>query len=415
MNGEKHKIDLRDTYATTTKNIKKHSYNFLRRYGYWAMIFILFILSIIVSTLTIGDVYELNKLSSSEVIKLYEESGHVVSPTDRVIISDIVVEAMSKDLVIDYNQFNDFLKRVQTYNYELDGVQVRFDTITFYLYTKTKQDIFSFQSLEEWRVALISLNAMLALLTTITFMQTGIQDALGVEFIKDKRKELVNVSKEAAKRRLYAEEYFERLYFTQLKTNRQNLLLGNGMKYEVYFDENGTLKDGLHLQKSERQVISQALRIKIHKLSYNKLVSVSSSHREKDKRRDIKEYKTSSGIRSIVLKILLISMFTFVSVSVIVSSQNGMQVVLNLISSIMAFVAGFLEYLNAYTFITDEYSETLDEQIRELTAFTQWKIPEEVELKMINQEDEETDILEDEEENILELTEGKEIKESKGE
>ncbi len=381
------KLNLQEEYTRAKKEGKKYTYNWLKRYGYWAMIVILFTLSIVFSMITIGDVYERNDVSYTDIVKMYEDSGHIISNNDKVIISDIIVEAFSKDKVIDYNEYNKFAERVKSFNYvNSDGVPIRFDVITFYLYTKTNQEFLSFQKMESWRIALVSMNAALALLTTFVFMKTGIQDALNVEDVREKRKELTNKSSIAAKKRLYAEHYFDRLHKNKIESKRRDKLLNNGMKYEVYFDEEGILKKELMVNSQEKKVIQQALAIRAKKLSYDKLVNHSNNESETDKHRDIRQYQMTTGIRSITFKTIIVILFTFVSVSLIVTAQNGWQILLNLVSTIVAFVAGFLEYLNSYSFVVEEYVDTLDAQIRELEAFISWEVPEEVISKIRDKE-----------------------------
>lgn len=372
----KQKIDIRELHSEGKEKARK-AYNALRRYGYWTAIVTLLIISILFATLTIGNVYQRNDITLEEIVNLYQESGHDLLPEDRVIISDIIMEAFSKDEVITYNEYDDFFERIQSYNYTTqEGKMVRFDSIIFYIYTKTNQQLLSFQYIEEWRLALIIINAILALLTTLTFMKTGIQDGLDVDFIKAKRKELIEVSEKAARKRMYSNYYFNKVYLSRLKNRRETLLLDQGLLYDKYFDEKGILKEGVEINEDEHKILKQVMKIKIESISYDKLVNYGNTKHDEEKFYDIKEYQLKRGTRSIVLKVIMVMMFTFVSVSLIVTAQNGKQIMLNLVSTIVAFVAGFLQYLNSYTFITDEYSVTLDTKIRELKAFNEWEVPQ---------------------------------------
>ncbi len=372
---KKNTIKLVDSYVEGKKRTK-HMYNRLRRFGYWAIIAILLAISVVFSTLAIGDVYKLNDISVEEIINLYETSGHIVTPKDKTIISDIVIEVNSKEDIIDFNEYNNLFERIQSYNYEnSDGDEVRFDTIMFYLYTRTNQKLFSLQTIEEWRLALIIINSILALLMTITFMKTGIQDGLNVKELKDKRKELIDISMIASKKRLYADYYFNKLYLNKLSGKRETLLLDAGLLYTNYFDEDGLLKKDLELNEMEEKALKKVLSVKINKLSYDKLVNHGNVKGDNETHRDIDEYQKTTAIYKIIVKIVMVMIFTFVSVSLIVTAQSGRQILLNLVSVFMSFIAGFLEYLNSYTFIVDEYSETLDFQIRELSAFVEWDVP----------------------------------------
>lgn len=384
MNQEKpkQKIDLKEAYSEGKKELK-HAYNNLRRYGYWSMIVILLLVSIIFATLTIGDVYKLNAITVDEIIDQYVNSGHVLKPEDRVIISDIVIEAFSKDEIIDYIQYDKFLERIQSYNYvDIEGRQVRFDSIIYYLYSKTPQKILDVRNIEEWRMALLITNSTLSLLMAFTFMKTGIQDSLNALPIKEKRKELIEVSRKAAKKREYADEYFAMLHLNKLKSKREAELLDKGMKYDKYFDEYGILNQNIEVSDDESKVLKHVLQINVNRISYDKLVNYGNSKKDEEVFRDIKDYQVSTGAKRIALKTLLVILFTFVGISLIVTAQNGRQIMLNLVSTVIALVAGFLEYLNSYTFVTDEYSETLEFQIRELQAFVEWEVPAHIKEKV---------------------------------
>lgn len=393
----KQKIDIRELHSDTKEKIKK-SYNALRRYGYWATIIILLVISIIFATLTIGDVYKMNDISVGDLIKKYEEAGHEISQKDKTIISDIVIEALSKDEIITYNEFDRFLERIQSYNYFDGDDEVRFDSIIFYLYTKTPQELLNFKDIEKWRLVLVIINAVLALLTTFTFMQTGIQDALNVDFIKEKRKELISVSEEAARKRMYANYYFNRVYADRLKHKRETVLLDNGLLYNTYFDEHGILRSDISISDDEKKILKNVLKLRIQKVSYDNLVNYGNSKNDEEKYRDIKEYQKSTGTKSIITKVAMVVLFTFVSVSLIVTSQNGKQVMLNLVSTIVAFVAGFLQYLNSYDFITNEYASNLDAKIRDLKAFVAWEIPKELlEVEVVENKENEEEKIEEKE------------------
>jgi ABC-type multidrug transport system fused ATPase/permease subunit len=384
MNQEKPKIkiDLKETYSDAKKEIKQ-IYNNLRRYGYWSMIVVLLIISIVFATLTIGDVYKLNDITTDEIIEQYVKSGHILRTEDRVIISDIVIEASSKDTIIAYNEYDKFLERIQMYNYiDNEGRQVRFDSIIYYLYSKTPQKILDIRNIEEWRMALLVTNSTLAVLMAFTFMKTGIQDALNAQPLREKRKELIEISRKAAKKRIYADEYFSRLHLNKLKSKRETELLDKGMQYDKYFDEYGILNEDIKVSEDESKVLKAVLKINVNRISYDKLVNYGNSKKDEEIFRDIKEYQLSTGARNIVIKTLMVIMFTFVGVSLIVTAQNGRQIMLNLVSTVIALVAGFLEYLNSYTFVTDEYSETLEFQIRELQAFVEWEVPNDIKDKI---------------------------------
>jgi len=384
MNQEKPKIkiDLKETYSDAKKEIKQ-IYNNLRRYGYWSMIVVLLIISIVFATLTIGDVYKLNDITTDEIIEQYVKSGHILRTEDRVIISDIVIEASSKDPIIAYNEYDKFLERIQMYNYiDNEGRQVRFDSIIYYLYSKTPQKILDIRNIEEWRMALLVTNSTLAVLMAFTFMKTGIQDALNAQPLREKRKELIEISRKAAKKRIYADEYFSRLHLNKLKSKRETELLDKGMQYDKYFDEYGILNEDIKVSEDESKVLKAVLKINVNRISYDKLVNYGNSKKDEEIFRDIKEYQLSTGARNIVIKTLMVIMFTFVGVSLIVTAQNGRQIMLNLVSTVIALVAGFLEYLNSYTFVTDEYSETLEFQIRELQAFVEWEVPNDIKDKI---------------------------------
>lgn len=400
----KQKIDIRELHSEGKEKARK-AYNALRRYGYWTAIIILLIVSILFATLTIGNVYKRNDITLDEIINFYQEAGHELSPEDRVIISDIIMEAFSKDEIITYNEYDDFFERIQSYNYTTqEGKMVRFDSIIFYIYTKTNQQLLSFQYIEEWRLSLIIINTILAVLTTLTFMKTGIQDGLDVDFIKAKRKELIGVSEQAARKRMYSNYYFNKVYLSRLKNRRETLLLDNGLLYDKYFDDKGILKEGVEISEDEHKVLKQVMKIKIESISYDKLVNYGNTKHDEEKFYDIKEYQLKRGTRSIVLKVIMVMMFTFVSVSLIVTAQNGKQIMLNLVSTIVAFVAGFLQYLNSYTFITDEYSVTLDTKIRELKAFNEWEVPQHL-IDLHNRvEFIEEELIVSEEETIIEET-----------
>jgi len=361
-------IDIRDVSIEKVKSAKTHTVSWLKRYGYWAMIIVLFVLGIFLSLITIGDVYQRTDLTEEEVYQKYISSGHIMTERDMIIVKDIIMEAYSKDEVIDFNEYERFVKNIQTYNYE----EVRFDSLSFYIYTKEAQEFINFRTLSKWRIMLVAVNSILGILATITFMQTGIQDALNTKKLKDGKKDLTQASMDASKYRLKGEEYFSKLYKNQLESVRRNELSVAGLIYEDYFDKDGRYIEGKYAEPIQN-VLNEALKLRVVQLSFDVLAtSITANNKDVNNFNGINQYKSKVARKSIIMKTISIIFVSFISISLIVSAQSAYQAFMNIISIILMFTAGFLEYLNAYAYIIDDYSETLSSKERHLRSFISW-------------------------------------------
>lgn len=375
---KKQQIDIRDVYTETMKSAKIHAVNWVKRYGYWSMIVLLFILAVLLSFITVGDVYQRTNKTQEEVFAEYVASGHVLTEYDTLIVKDLITEAFSKDEMIPYSEYDKFIENIQSYSYErTDGTQARFDSLAFYLYKKVPQKFISFQEVAGWQIVLIVMNGILGVLVTITFMQTGIQDALATPALRKAKDALRQISTEAAKRRLFAEKYFSKLYQRQLESVRRTELSLHGLIYEDYFNEEGRYKQGEY-SKVVQDILDKVLKIKVAQLSFDMLATNISNRNSVNKLIGIKDYTQKTAIRSIISKVVVVVFFTFVSVSLIVSARTPWQVFMHLISTILMFVAGVLEYLNSYSFIVEDYVETLNSKIRHLESFVAYCEEEEL-------------------------------------
>lgn len=375
---KKQQIDIRDVYTEKIKSAKTHAVNWVKRYGYWSMIVVLFILAVLLSLVTVGDVYQRTAKTQEEVFAEYVASGHVLSEYDSLIIKDLITEAFSKDETIPYSDYDKFIENIQSYSYErTDGTQARFDSLAFYLYKKTPQKFISLQEIPEWQIVLVVMNGILGVLVTITFMQTGIQDALATPGLKKAKENLRQISANAAKKRLLAERYFAKLYQRQLESVRRTELSLHGLIYEDYFNEEGRYKQGEYL-KGVQDILDEVLKIKVTQLSFDMLATNVGNGKGVSKLIRIKDYTQKTALRSIIMKVVIIVFFTFVSVSLIVSARTPWQVFMHLISTILMFAAGVLEYLNSYSFIVEEYVETLNSKTRHLESFVAYCEEEEL-------------------------------------
>lgn len=147
---KKQQIDIRDVYTDKTKSAKTQAVNWVKRYGYWSMIVVLFILAVLLSLITVGDVYQRTAKTQEEIFEEYVVSGHVLSEYDNLIIKDLITEAFSKDETIPYSDYDKFIENIQSYSYErTDGTQARFDSLAFYLYKKAPQKFINIQEIPE--------------------------------------------------------------------------------------------------------------------------------------------------------------------------------------------------------------------------------------------------------------------------
>jgi len=366
---ENNKIDIRDVYTEQTKSVKVQTVNFIKRYGYWAMIIVLFVLAILLSFITVGDVYQRMDLTEEEIFNQYVNSGHVLSEHDELIVKDLITEAFANDEIIPYYDYDKFIQNINSYAYDkLDGTQIRFDSLIFYLYTKIDQQFINFQDIPKWQIVLIIMNGVLGVLVTVTFMQTGLQDALITPSLKEAKNNLSQVSADASKKRLMAEKYFAMLYQQQLESVRRTELSLHGLIYEDYFNEEGRFKNS-NYDENIQKILNKVLKLKIAQLSFDLLATNIGTQNNVNKLIGLKDYTSKTAIRSIVSKIFAIVFFTFVSVSLIVSARTPLQMFMHLISTILMFAAGVLEYLNSYSFVVEEYVETINSKTRHLGSF----------------------------------------------
>ena len=366
---KKQQIDIRDVYTEKTKSAKTQAVNWVKRYGYWSMIVVLFILAVLLSLITVGDVYQRTAKTQEEIFDEYVASGHVLTEYDTLIVKDLITEAFSKDETIPYSSYDKFIENIQSYSYErADGTQARFDSLAFYLYKKAPQKFINLQEVPEWQMILIVMNGILGVLVTITFMQTGIQDALVTPSLRKAKEDLQQISSDAAKKRLLAERYFSKLYQHQLESVRRTELSLHGLIYEDYFNDEGRYKQGEY-SKGIQDILDDVLKIKVAQLSFDKLATNVGNGNGVSKLIGIKDYTQKTALRSIIMKVVIIVFFTFVSVSLIVSARTPWQVFMHLISTILMFAAGVLEYLNSYSFIVEDYVETLNSKTRHLKSF----------------------------------------------
>lgn len=366
---ENNKIDIRDVYTDKTKSVKVQTVNFIKRYGYWAMILVLFVLAILLSFITVGDVYQRIDLTEEEIFNQYVNSGHVLNEHDELIVKDLITEAFANDEIIPYYDYDKFIQNINSYAYDkLDGTQIRFDSLIFYLYTKIDQQFINFQDIPKWQIVLIIMNGVLGVLVTVTFMQTGLQDALITPSLKEAKNNLSQVSADASKKRLMAEKYFAMLYQQQLESVRRTELSLHGLIYEDYFNEEGRFKNS-NYDENIQKILNKVLKLKIAQLSFDLLATNIGTQNNVNKLIGLKDYTSKTAIRSIVSKIFAIVFFTFVSVSLIVSARTPLQMFMHLISTILMFAAGVLEYLNSYSFVVEEYVETINSKTRHLGSF----------------------------------------------
>lgn len=375
---KKQQIDIRDVYTEKTKSAKTQAVNWVKRYGYWSMIVVLFVLAVLLSFITVGDVYQRTSKTQEEVFAEYVASGHVLTEYDTLIVKDLIIEAFSNDETIPYSDYDKFIEIIQSYSYDrADGTQARFDSLAFYLYKKTQQKFISLQDIPEWQIVLIVMNGVLGVLVTITFMRTGIQDALVTPALKKAKDNLRQASANAAKKRLHAERYFSKLYQRQLESVRRTELSLHGLIYEDYFNDEGRYKQGEY-SKAVQDILDEVLKIKVAQLSFDMLATNVANGNRVSKLIGIKDYTQKTALRSIIMKIITIVFFTFVSVSLIVSARTPWQVFMHLISTILMFAAGVLEYLNSYSFIVEDYVETLNSKTRHLESFVAYCEEEEL-------------------------------------
>lgn len=366
---ENNKIDIRDVYTDKTKSVKVQTVNFIKRYGYWAMIIVLFVLAILLSFITVGDVYQRIDLTEEEIFNQYVNSGHVLNEHDELIVKDLITEAFANDEIIPYYDYDKFIQNINSYAYDkLDGTQIRFDSLIFYLYTKIDQQFINFQDIPKWQIVLIIMNGVLGVLVTVTFMQTGLQDALITPSLKEAKNNLSQASADASKKRLMAEKYFAMLYQQQLESVRRTELSLHGLIYEDYFNEEGRFKNS-NYDENIQKILNKVLKLKIAQLSFDLLATNIGTQNNVNKLIGLKDYTSKTAIRSIVSKIFAIVFFTFVSVSLIVSARTPLQMFMHLISTILMFAAGVLEYLNSYSFVVEEYVETINSKTRHLGSF----------------------------------------------
>jgi hypothetical protein len=366
---ENNKIDIRDVYTDKTKSVKVQTVNFIKRYGYWAMIIVLFVLAILLSFITVGDVYQRMDLTEEEIFNQYVNSGHVLSEHDELIVKDLITEAFANDEIIPYYDYDKFIQNINSYAYDkLDGTQIRFDSLIFYLYTKIDQQFINFEDIPKWQIVLIIMNGVLGVLVTVTFMQTGLQDALITPSLKEAKNNLSQASADASKKRLMAEKYFAMLYQQQLESVRRTELSLHGLIYEDYFNEEGRFKNS-NYDENIQKILNKVLKLKIAQLSFDLLATNIGTQNNVNKLIGLKDYTSKTAIRSIVSKIFAIVFFTFVSVSLIVSARTPLQMFMHLISTILMFAAGVLEYLNSYSFVVEEYVETINSKTRHLGSF----------------------------------------------
>lgn len=366
---KENQIDIRDVYKEKVKSAKTNTVNWVKRYGYWALVFVLFLLSLLLATVTVGDVYRRTNLTEEDVISRYSASGRIISDYDKIVISDLITEAQSKNEIISFKEYDKFVETISSYNYTHDGVEIRFDSLSFYLFEKEAQQIINFTNLPQWRIILMITNSILGILIIIVCMYTGLQDAQATRLIINAKDELRQASTKAARHRLRSEQYFSNLHKTQLEAIRRAELSSNGLIYEDYFDS-----EGRHLINNVtdeiKPIIQKALNFTIAKLSFDDIsTNTTTSMKNINHLKGLKEYATHTAIKSIVAKSIIVIFFTFVSVSLIITSQSGWQIIMNIISTIVMFVAGVLEYLNAYAYVIDEYSETIQSKIRHLESF----------------------------------------------
>jgi len=247
------------------------------------------------------------------------------------------------------------------------------------------------------------MNGILGVLVTITFMQTGIQDALITPSLKKAKNDLRQVSTNAAKKRLLAEKYFSELYRHQLESVRRTELSLHGLIYEDYFNEEGRYKQGEY-SKVEQDILDEVLKIKVAQLSFDMLATNVGNGNDASKLIRIKDYTQKTALRSIIMKVIVIVFFTFVSVSLIVSARTPWQVFMHLISTIFMFAAGVLEYLNSYSFIVEDYVETLNSKTRHLESFLAYCEEEELKESSKMRDDMEAQILKELENERKEVT-----------
>lgn len=396
-------IDIRDVYSDKKENLSKSTVNWVKRYGYWGMIAVLFILATMLSFITVGDVYRLSDSSQEEVFDAYIDSGHILSDYDKIIVKDLIAEAFSQDELIPYSDYNKFVETIQSYRYErADGTVARFDSLAFYLFNKEAQQFINLKQLEKWQMVLVVMNGVLGILVTITFMRTGLQDALSTKPLKDTLVKLNQVSTDAAKKRLRAEAYFARLHKNQLESVRRTEATRKGLIYEDYFDKDGRYIDGEY-SDTVLKLLKPVLALSVAQLSFEALATSTGGSNSSSKLLGISNYTRKTAARSIVTKVIMITFFTFVSVSLIVSARNLEQAFMHMISTILMFAAGVLEYLNSYSFIIDEYSETLRSRIRHLESMIEYTKQQENLERMEADATHKADLLKDLEQKQLDI------------
>jgi hypothetical protein len=146
------------------------------------------------------------------------------------------------------------------------------------------------------------------------------------------------------------------------------------------------------------------LKIKVAQLSFDMLATNISNRNSVNKLIGIKDYTQKTAIRSIISKVVVIVFFTFVSVALIVSARTPWQVFMQLISTILMFAAGVLEYLNSYSFIVEDYVETLNSKIRHLESFVAYCKEEELKESSKMRDDTKAQIVKELEDEQKEVT-----------
>ena len=166
-----------------------------------------------------------------------------------------------------------------------------------------------------------------------------------------------------------------------LKVQRTRVLASEGMRYEDYFNEDGSAKDFIPdeeklknktLRKTEKARIrcfKKALHLKLTPITAGALTSEGGKKQDPyNFGRTKGQYETQTSVRDIITKICIAGIFGYYGVRLIQDSNyatliwNGLQVVIFLIM-------GCIKMYNSFMFVTGEYRTRIVNKTNNLEMF----------------------------------------------
>ena len=166
-----------------------------------------------------------------------------------------------------------------------------------------------------------------------------------------------------------------------LKFMRRKVLAAQGMKYELYFDEDGRALDFLELEpmptakmakkrwKARLRCYNKALRVKITPLSASRLTS--DAGKSSDPfffSRTKSQYEKQSSAADVVLKIVTALFFGYYGVELILNFTKA-ELIYRALQIAMFIGIGIIKMYQAQMFITDEYRGGIVKKIDYLQMF----------------------------------------------